>query len=139
MAFPKHPVHMKFSHSPVFSRCSNTSVHFYQSEIHWDYSKACDTFIFTLIFANFDSPNYIVNCTCMSKWRYDFLLGRIHCRKMWSRSVFQFIAGILLCIHSHIFPWNSYFSSTFPIKLTTEVIMFHKYTSTDWLKTALLN
>lgn len=43
-----------------------------------------------------------------------------------------------LYVHSLFCPWNSDFSSSFTVKLTTEVIMLHKDTATDLLETAFI-
>ena len=132
MSFPKNPLCMKFFHSQVVLRCSNTSLQFYQSKMQLEHGKWTDMFVFTLTFTNLYSTSYVEGCMCTSYLGYTFLLGRI-LQKLCSRSLFDFKTDIVLCIHSVFCPWNIDFSSSFTITLTNEVTIFHRDTSADLL------
>lgn len=86
---------------------------------------------------NLDSACNVGENTCKSLLRNAILLRKIHCRNLWSRSLFYFKTDLVLFIHSCLCPWNSDFICSFTMKFTTGVIMFHKVTLTDLLKRAL--
>lgn len=138
ISFLSNPLHMKFSHSQMVSKCSIPSLSFYQGEMHLDYGQWTVILIFSWTFRNLYSPIQVVDYTYMSYLGYAFLLGRIHCRKLWFRSLYYFNTDIVLCFHSIIFSWHSDFSSYFAVKLTTEIIIFQKDTSTELLKTVCI-
>lgn len=92
--------------------------------------------IFTLTFTNQYSPSHVADCTCMTYLGCTFVILRLYCIKIWPRSLFYFKHDIVLCINSLFCTWTCDFSNYLAIKLTTEMITFHKDTSTDLLKTA---
>ena len=103
----------------------------------WEHGKWTVRFILTLMFTNLNSPRLIAACTCTSQLGCAFRLGRRHCQKLRSRSLFYFKTDIVLCFHSLFCLWNSDFSSSPATKLNTWVIVIQTFTSIGLPRTAL--